>query len=131
VVNKTLISQNKMKLVRERKFIWCRAPSHNFKECKKRISKVPIHTAAQILSLQHTDKPVIVKSNYKGKTKAKPQSTKELDYSRIQVKVNSHPALALVDLQTTGGDLSHRQFMHLYGLPTYGINKKSLNTTIK
>jgi len=44
-------------------------------------------------------------NNYKGKTKAKPYSTEELDYRRVWVKVNGHPALALVDLQTTGGDL--------------------------
>jgi len=36
-----------------------------------------------------------------------------------------------VDLQTTGGDLINAQFVHLYGLPTYGIDKKSLNTVIK
>ena len=42
-----------------------------------------------------------------------------------------HPALALGDLQTTGGDLINAQFVHLYGLPTYGIDKKSLNTAIK
>jgi len=36
-----------------------------------------------------------------------------------------------MDLQTTGGDLINAQFVHLYGLPTYGIDKKSLNTTIK
>jgi len=36
-----------------------------------------------------------------------------------------------VDLQTTGGDLINAQFVHLYGLPTYGIDKKSLNTAIK
>jgi len=106
VVNKTLISQDKMKLIRNRKCLWCRAPGHTFKECKKRISKIPMRTATQVLSLQHTSKPVIAKNNYKGKTKAKPQSTEELDYSRVRVKVNGHPALALTDLQTTGGDLS-------------------------
>jgi len=90
-----------------------------------------MRTAAQVLSLQHNSKPVTAKNNYKGKTKAKPQSTEELDYSRIRVKVNGHPALALVDLQTTGGDLINAQFVHLYGLPTYGIDKKSLNTAIK
>jgi len=36
-----------------------------------------------------------------------------------------------VDLQTTGGDLINAQFVHLYGLPTYGIDKKSLHTAIK
>jgi len=130
-VTKTLTSQDKMKLIRDRKCLWCRAPSHTFKECKKRISKIPMRTATQILSLQHTSKLVIAKNNYKGKTKAKPQPTDELDYSRVWIKVNGHPALAFVDLQTTGGDLINVQFVHLYGLPTYGIDKKSLNTTIK
>jgi len=90
-----------------------------------------MRTAARVLSLQHTSKPVIAKNNGKGKTKAKPQSTEELDYSRVRVKVNCHPALALVDLQMTGGDLINAQFVPLYGLPTYGIDKKSLNTEIK
>jgi len=88
-------------------------------------------TAAQVLFLQHTSKPVMAKNNYKGKTKAKPQPTDELDYSRVWIKVNGHLALAFVDLQTTGGDLINAQFVHLYGLPTYGIDKKSLNTVIK
>jgi len=91
-----------MKLIRERNCLWCRAPGHTFKECKKLISKIPMPTAAQFLSLQHTNKPVIAKNNYKGKTKAKSQSTEELDYSRVPIKVNGHPTLALVDLQMTG-----------------------------
>jgi len=131
VVNKTLTSQDKMKLIRERKCLWSRAPGHTFKECKKRIYKVPVRTAAKVLSLQHASKPVIAKNNFKGKTKAKPQSTEDLHYSRVRVKVNGHSALALVDLQTPGGDLISAQFVHLYGLPTYGIDKKSLNTAIK
>jgi len=131
VVNKTLTSQDKMKLIRERKCLWCRTPGHTFKECKKRISKVPIGTAEQVLSLQHFNKPVIAKNNYKGKIKAKPQSTEELDYSRVRVKSNGYHALALVDLQTTGGDLINAQFVHLYGLPTNGIDKNSHNTAIK
>jgi len=90
-----------------------------------------MRTAAQVLSLQYTSQPVIVKNNYKGKTKAKPQSTEELDYCRVQVKVNGHPALAFVDLQTNSGDLVNTQFVHLYGLPTYGIDKKSLHNEIK
>jgi len=35
-----------------------------------------------------------------------------------------------VDLQTTSGDLINAQFVHLYRLPTYAIDKKSLNTVI-
>jgi len=90
-----------------------------------------MRTATQVLSLQHNSKPVIVKNNYKSKTKARLQSTEELDYRRVLVKVNGHPALALVDLQRTGGDLINAQFVHLYGLPTYGIDKKSLNPAFK
>jgi len=105
VVNKILTSEDKSMLIRGRKCLWCCASGHTFKEYKKRISKLLMRTAAQVLSLQHPSKPVIAKNNDKGKTKAKVQSTKELDYSRVWVKVNGHPALALVDLQTTGGDL--------------------------
>jgi len=54
VVNKTLTSQDKMKLIRERKCVWCCAPGHTFRECKKHISKIPLHTTAQVLSLQYT-----------------------------------------------------------------------------
>ena len=88
-------------------------------------------TAAQVLSLQHTSKPVITKNNYKGKTKAKTQPTEKFDYSRVRGKVNGHPALALMDLHTTGGYLNQGQFVHLCGLPTFGSDKKSLNTSIK
>jgi len=58
----------------------------------------PMCTGIRFLSLPHTPKAVIAKNNYKGKSKAKPQSTEELDYSKVWVKVKGHPALALVDL---------------------------------
>jgi len=45
VVNKTLTSQDKMKLIRDWKCLWCRAPGHTFKECKKWIFKQPMQTA--------------------------------------------------------------------------------------
>ena len=109
-----------MKLIRDRKCLGCRAPGHTFKEFKKQICKIQQRTAAQVLSLQHTSKPVITKNNYKGKTKAKPQSSEELDFSRVLIKVHGHPALALVDLQTTGRDLINAQFVHPYGLPVTG-----------
>jgi len=70
VVNKTLKLQDKMKLITDRGCLWCRTPGHAFKEWKKRISKQPMRTAEQVLSLQDTSKPVIAKNNYKGKTKA-------------------------------------------------------------
>jgi len=131
VVNKTLILQDKMKLITDGKCLWCCTSGHTFKECKKWISKQLMRTAAQVLSLQHTSKAVIAKNNYKGKTKAKPLSTEELDYSRVWVKVNGHTALGIVDIQTTCGDLINAQLVQLYGLPTYDIDKKSLKTAIK
>jgi len=70
-------------------------------------------TAVQVLSLQHTNKLLIAKNNYMGKTNAKPLSTKELDYSRVRVKVNGNHELALVDSQTTGGDLINAQTVQL------------------
>jgi len=79
----------------------------------------------------HTSKPVIAKNNYKGKTKAKALPTEELDYSRVRMKVNCHPALALMNLMTTGSNLINAQFLHLCGLRTYGTDKKSRNTWIK
>jgi len=39
VVNKTLTSQDKMKLIRDRKCVWSRVPGRTFKEYQKRISK--------------------------------------------------------------------------------------------
>jgi len=52
VVDKTLTSQDKMKLITERKCLLCRAPGHTFKECKNRISKVLMRTAVQVLSIK-------------------------------------------------------------------------------
>ena len=38
------------------------------------------------------------------------------DPNRVFVKVNSHPALAVIDLQATGGDLISTQFVYLLNL---------------
>jgi len=57
-------------------------------------------------------------------------ATDNVDYSRVQVKINSHPVLALLDLQTTSGDLTNAQFGHLYSLPTYLTDKKLQKTAI-
>src|SRR5437868_13290932 len=53
------------------------------------------------------------------------------DYSKIEVKANGFTALALVDLQTKGGDLINAQFVYIHRIPTKEIEKKSLNTAIK
>ena len=45
--------------------------------------------------------------------------------------MNSHPALARIDLQTIGGDLVSAQFVYLYKLPVVNIEPKTLATAIK
>ena len=45
--------------------------------------------------------------------------------------MNGHPALALIDLQTIGGDLLSAQFVYLYKLPVVKIVPKTLTTAIK
>ena len=73
------------------------------------------------------------KTRSKEKTKRKPQVAiiEPLDPNRVIVKVNGHPALALIDLQTLGGDLISAQFVYLYKLPVVKIEPKTLATAIK
>jgi len=73
-------------------------------------------STTQLLSQQQSSKQVSIKKYYKDKIKAKPQYITELDYSRVWVKVNGHPVVALVDLEATSGDFIYTQFVHLYGL---------------
>ena len=54
-----------------------------------------------------------------------------LDPNRVFVKVHSHTANALLDLQTIGIDLSSVQFVYLYKLPVVKIEPKALATAIK
>jgi len=86
-----------------------------------------MRTAAQSVSTQLQPLP---KFSTKGKPKPQP-AIKPLDNSKVQVQINGHKALALVDLQTKGGDLINSQFVYLYKIPTKSIAKKSLSTAIK
>ena len=45
--------------------------------------------------------------------------------------MNGNPALALIDLQTLGGDLISAQFVYLYKLPVVKIEPKTPATAIK
>ena len=67
------------------------------------------------------------------RSKRKPQVAirKPLDPNRVFVKVNGHPALALIDLQTIGGDIISPQFVYLYKLPVVKIEPKTLATASK
>jgi len=71
-INKMLTLQYKMKLIKDRKYLWYRVPGHTLKECQKWIIKQPIYTTEQVLCLQHTNKPVIAKNDCQGETMAKP-----------------------------------------------------------
>ena len=45
--------------------------------------------------------------------------------------MNTHPALALIDVPTIAGDLINAQFVFLYNLPGFKIEPKTLATTLQ
>ena len=88
-----------------------------------------MRTATQEMQLQQP----VGKTRSKQKTKQKPEVAigEPLDPNRVFVKVNGHPALALIDLQRIGGDLISAQFVYLHKLPVVKIEPKTLATAIK
>ena len=70
-LSKKLDNKDKMQLIRDRKCLSCRIPSHTFKDCQKRKSKQSMRTAAQQLQLktqvpekgQHKKKTAIKRPN--------------------------------------------------------------------
>ena len=86
-----------------------------------------MRTAAQSVSTQLQPIP---KPSTKGKLKPK-LAIEPLDNGKVQVQINRQKALALVDLQTKGGDLMNSQFIYLYKIPMKYIEKKSLSTANK
>ena len=92
-----------MRRIREKAYLWCGLAGHNYKYCRERLNKEPVKTAAQEMQLQQP----VGKTRSKENTKQKPQVAirEPLDPNRGFVKVNGHPALALIDLQTIGRDL--------------------------
>ena len=72
------------------------------------------------------------KTRSQGNTKLKPQVAirEPLDPNGIFVKVNGHPPLALIDLQTIGGDRIRAQLVYLYKPPLVKIEPKTLATAI-
>jgi hypothetical protein len=131
-ITRNLDQKTKMELIKDKRCLWCRNKGHNYKDCRKRQAKQPMVTAAQALSLQHQPRP---KGFNKDKIKERPQfksvKPEPTDFSKVLVKADGHPALALVDLQTQGGDLIDSKFVHLYGIPTRPSEKKKLTTAIK
>ena len=88
-----------------------------------------MRTAAKEMQLQRP----VGKTRLKARSKQKPQVAirESLDPNRVFVKVNGHPVLAPIDLQTIGGDLISAQFVYLYKLPVVKIAPKTLATAIK
>jgi len=109
-----------MKLIREKRCLWCRNEGHNFKDCRQRQQGKPMRTAGQAVSTQLQPLP---KFSMKGKPKPKP-AIEPLENSKVQVQINGHKALALVDLHTKGGDLINSEFVYVYKIPTKPIGKK-------
>ena len=118
-----------MRCGREKACLWCRLAGHNLKECRKCLNEEPMMTMAQEMQLQRP----VGKTRLKEKTKQKPQVAirSPLDPNRVCVKVTGHLALALIDLQTMGGDLIRAQFVYLYKLPVVKIEPNTLATAIK
>src|SRR5437016_9748280 len=93
-INKTLTQTDKERLIKDKKCLWCRIPGHTFKECKKRLQKEPIRTAAQ-----HMTTRVLPTKAIKGTKRIPIKPVVEpQDYSKIEVKANGFTALALVNL---------------------------------
>ena len=116
-----------MKLIREKQCLWCRNEGQNFKDCHQRQQGKPMRTAAQSVSTQLQPLP---KFSTKGVPTLQPAIV-PIDNSKVQVQINGHKALTLVDLQTKGGDLINSHFIYLCKMPTKSIENKSLSTTIK
>ena len=118
-----IVKQERMRRIREKACLWCGLAVHNYKDCRKRLNKEPMRTAAQEMQLQQP----VGKTRSQEKTKQKPQEAirESLDPNRGFVKVNGHPALALIALQTIGRDLISAQFVYLYKLPVVKIEAKT------
>ena len=118
-----------MRRIREKACLWCELVGYTHKDCRKRLNKQPMRTAAREMQLQQP----VGKTRLKEKTKQKPQVAirERLDPNRVFGKVNGHPTLSLIDLQTIGGDPISAQLVYLYKLPVVKILRKTLDSTIK
>ena len=88
-------------------------------------------TRAQALSIRRESRP---KEFNKDKIRERPQfkvtRPEPTEFSKVLVKDDGHPALALVDLPTQEGDLIDSKFVHLYHIPTRPSEKKTSTTAI-
>ena len=119
-------------MIQDKKCIWCGNKRHKYKDCRKWYAKQRVVTAARGLSVRRESKS---KQLNEDKSKewlqfktTKPEPT---DFSKVPVKANRHPALALVDLHTQVDDLIDSKLIHLYHLLTRLSEKKILTTAIK
>ena len=88
--------------------------------------------AARDLSVRRESRPKeFNKDEIKKRPQFKPNKPKLTDFSKVVVKANRQPALALVDLQTKAGDLINSKFVHLYRILTRPSEKKTATTGIK
>ena len=88
--------------------------------------------AARTLSIRSESR---LKRFNKDKVRERPQfkvtKPEPSDFSKILVRADGHPVLALVDLQTQQGDLIDSKFVHLYRILTRSGEKNTLTTAIK
>ena len=114
--------------IRAKVCLWWGLAAHNFAKCMGTLTKQPIRPAVQEMRLQQP----VRKTRFRAKREQEPQVVleKPLHPNRVFVKVNGHPAIALIDLQTIGGELINAQFMYLYKLSRVKIETKTLAMAI-
>ena len=63
-IKKTLSEQERMKRIREKACLWCGLAGHNYKDCRKRLNKEPMRTAAQEMQLRQPVGKTTLYTNY-------------------------------------------------------------------
>ena len=118
-----------MRRIHKRFCLSCGLAGHMFKECRKHLIKEPMRPAAREKQLQQH----LSKTSAKKKFKQKPQVAirEPLNPNWVFGKVNGHPALALIYVQTIRGVLISAQFVYLYKLTEVKIQRNTLATAIK
>ena len=131
-ITKNLNPQTEMELIRDKKHLRCPMKGHNYKDYRKRQAKQPMVTTAQVLSGRRES---TLKWFYKDKMKKwsdfKATKPEPHNFSKVLVKANRHPTLALENLHPQEGDWINSKFVHLYHIPTRLSEKKTLTIAIR
>ena len=106
----------KKQLMKENKCLKCKKIGHFARDCPQETN---LWTLKQ--QLQEKEKiasTVNVLQRTQSKTELKQPRIMQYRGGIVEVKVNGHPAMAIVDQQTQGGDLISAQYCQTYEIPT-------------